>query len=299
MMKDILSRIPSMGFGEILSKQITGVKSLLTIILLVNNFIFSQNCEWMNFTSSIYVTSLVNDTDNLWIGTYGGLIKLDKNTEELSFFNKANSKLPGNSISSLALDTSQNIWLGTRYNGVGKLAENKCSIYNTQNSGLPSDQWNTKIKIDNKGNIWIGSFKYLAKFDGTNWTAYETGDPISSSTNINDIYFDQKGNTWIGASWGLGKFVNDSLIENFGGFDKKEVKAILSDTANSLWVGTLNDGLFKYDGISWTVYDTTTSEIPSNNIYTMKFDNQGNLWLGTNKGFVKGNVIFYKFNITY
>ena len=266
------------------------IKFYLKIILIVfiNYPFYSQSPEWLNYTTGDRVFDILDNEQFLWIGTRGGLFKLNKNTEEITCYNRANLGIPDNHILSLAVDSANDIWVGSEYYGIGKIIGNECTVYNSENSGLPFDQWNYKIKIDNKGNIWIGSLKYLSIFNGTNWKTYETGNPLSSFTVINDIYFDREGNTWIGASWGLGKFVNDSLIENFEGFNK-EIRAIRSDTSNSLWIGTLNDGLFKYDGINWTKYDTTNSQIPSNIIYDMEFDKVGNLWITSNKGLIKFN----------
>jgi ligand-binding sensor domain-containing protein len=50
-------------------------------------------------------------------------------------------------------------------------------IYNTSNSGLPSDYVNA-IAIDRQGNKWIAtSDGWIAKFDGVNWTVYNSGLP--------------------------------------------------------------------------------------------------------------------------
>ncbi len=274
------------------------IKFYLKIILIsfiIDYPFYSQNPEWINYTTGDRVFDILDNGEYLWLGTRGGLYKLNKSTEDITCINRANAGIPDNHILSLAIDSANNLWMGSEYYGIGKLVGSKCTVFNTENSGLPIDQWNTKIKIDNKGKIWIGSLRYLSIFDGSNWKTYKTGSPVSSYTAINDIFFDKIGNTWIGASWGLGKFINDSLIENFEGFNK-EIRVIRSDTANSLWLGTLNGGLFKYDGISWATYDTTNSQIPSNIIYDMEFDKTGSLWIASNKGLIKfdgSNWIIY------
>ena len=52
-------------------------------------------------------------------------------------------------------------------------------VYNTSNSGLPSDTVNA-IAIDGNGNKWIGTYdRGLAKFDGTNWTVYDTSNSVA------------------------------------------------------------------------------------------------------------------------
>ena len=44
------------------------------------------------------VNSVVVEGDNIWAGTNGGLVKLNKTTGESTFYNKANSGLPDNRV---------------------------------------------------------------------------------------------------------------------------------------------------------------------------------------------------------
>jgi sugar lactone lactonase YvrE len=43
-------------------------------------------------------------------------------------------------------------------------------------------------------------------------------------------------------------------------------------------------GLVKFDGESWTVCDTTNSELPHNYVRSLAADSQGNIWIGTIAG---------------
>jgi len=246
----------------------------------------AQNPEWLNYTSPERIYALVDDGDKLWIGTEGGLAKLDKTTGEFSFYNRANANLPDNHIRSLALDSSGYLWIGTRYSGIGRFDGNHCKVFNTENSGLPLDQWNTAISIAPDGKILIGSLGFLSVYDGTTWKSYETGSPISSYIAIHDIVFDSKGTAWIGASWGLGKLSSDSLIQGYAGIHN-EIFSIAISKNDTLWIGTNGSGLVKFNGQSYTVYDTSNSGIPGNIVFDMKFDSHGNLWLATEKGVAK------------
>jgi ligand-binding sensor domain-containing protein len=67
----------------------------------------------------------------------------------------------------------------------------------------------------------------IAKFDGINWTVYNT----SNSGLPND---------WV---W-----------------------AIAIDLEGNKWIGTLGGGLAKFDGINWTVYNTSNSGLPYNDV---------------------------------
>ncbi len=40
-------------------------------------------------------------------------------------------------------------------------------------------------------------------------------------------------------------------------------------------------GLAKFDGVNWTVYNTSNSGLPSNYVRAIAIDGQGNKWIGT------------------
>lgn len=260
------------------------MKKLLLFLLLTTIQLYAQEDEWMNLTCGNKVFSIVNIDNIIWIGTDGGLVKLDKTTEHITFYNHANTNIPDNHIISLARDNSGNLWMGSQYSGIGKFNGTTCQTINTKNSMLPIDQHNSVIEKDNNGNLWIGSLKYISKYDGKSWKTFETGNVLSTYISINEIKFEQSGIGWIGASWGLGKLSGDTLIQKYDSFDK-EINAIQIDESNNIWIATHYDGLFKYDGKAFIQY-SITSGIPSPNIYDLKFDSDGILWIATSQGLV-------------
>lgn len=59
------------------------------------------------------------------------------------------------------------------------------------------------------------------------------------------------------------------------------VTAIAFDKAGTAWLGTLNQGLIKYDGSSTVVYDSTNSIFSKAVISDIKIDKKGNIWVGS------------------
>jgi ligand-binding sensor domain-containing protein len=58
------------------------------------------------------------------------------------------------------------------------------------------------IAIDGQGNKWIGTYGGgLAKFDGINWTVYNTANSGLPSNYVYAIAIDRQGNKWIGTGW--------------------------------------------------------------------------------------------------
>jgi ligand-binding sensor domain-containing protein len=268
-------------------------------LFLLNSTGYAQNPEWINYTAGYPLYSILCNDDNVWVGSFGGLVKLNKTTEDLSFYTRASAGIPGNHISSLALDSSKNLWIGTYYEGVGKFEGVTCTVYNTHNSSLPHDQWNTAIATDSEGRILIGSQRWLVVIDGNNWKTFEAGSPVSSNFQLLDIEFDIDGNAWLGTTNGLGRFVGDTVIQQYAGI-RNEIRCLALDRNDTLWIGTAFDGLWKFDGQSYVVFDTTNSGLPSNHIGDMQFDAQGTLWLATPKGLTRfdGNewIVYNKLN---
>ena len=59
------------------------------------------------------------------------------------------------------------------------------------------------------------------------------------------------------------------------------------DGVGNKWVAFGRMGLGKFDGASWTIFDTLNSTIPSNQIHDIAFDVSNNVWVTTKKGLAK------------
>ncbi len=63
------------------------------------------------------------------------------------------------------------------------------------------------------------------------------------------------------------------------------ITGIVIENSN-LWIGTLNSGLYKFNGNSWSSY-TTTDGLVNDTIRALTVDNDGNIWIGTIGGISK------------
>ena len=93
-----------------------------------------------------------------------GLVKLGADDTTLTIFNVSNSDLPGNHITSIAIDESNNKWIGTEWEGLVKFDDSDWTIYNESNSGIPSNGIKD-IVVDASGNKWIGTSCGVAVFN--------------------------------------------------------------------------------------------------------------------------------------
>jgi len=104
-------------------KTVSTLLKLATILLLFILKINAQNLNWINYTNGNIVTAIAQEGDYLWVGSAGGgLVRFNKTDQSVVYYNKANSGIPDNYISSIIIDHNGNKWLGTyclegSYNG--------------------------------------------------------------------------------------------------------------------------------------------------------------------------------------
>jgi hypothetical protein len=129
----------------------------------------------------------------------------------------------------------------------------------------------------------------LAKFDGTNWTVYNTSNSGLPHNYIYTLAIDQSNVKWIGTyGGGLAKF-NDITWTVYNtlnsGLTNNNVHYLIIDANDYKWIGMRNEGgLAKFDGTNWTVFNTTNSDLTNNWVLSLAVDAVGNKWIGTYGG---------------
>ena len=186
----------------------------------------------------------------MWRGS--GLIILYRDNSEW-IVSESNNKHQGESVKE---DDEGNIWIASN-EGLQKFNGNTLTIYNTNNSPLPTNKI-MKIAIDKKQNLFISSLPgignkgVLMRFDDTNWSTFYICDQPNYS--VSGIEIDSSNNIWLG-------IINTATIGvEFGG------------------------GLQKFDGTKWISYDIYNSDLPSNSVEDLALDNYENLWIATYGG---------------
>lgn len=152
------------------------------------------------------------------------------------------------------------------------------------------------ILKDKKGNIWFGTqAEGVCRYDGKSLTWFtEKG---LRGPAVLGIFEDSKGNLWFGNN-GAGLFRYDGkTLMNFTeemGLNNADFRAsgksglgtlarvysINEDNCGNIWVGTVDAGVWKYDGNVLTNY-TKKEGLTSNAVNTIYKDNYGELWFGT------------------
>lgn len=96
----------------------------------------------------------VDGASNLWIGTHGhGIVRYDGTG--FVTITASNSPLPSDSITALAVEQNNTLWIGTA-NGLASLDQAGWEVFDRDNSELPYNEVTT-VSVDSNGNKWIGT----------------------------------------------------------------------------------------------------------------------------------------------
>jgi subtilisin family serine protease len=149
-------------------------------------------------------------------------------------------------------------------------------------NGLPNDTVNT-IAIDGNGNKWFGTSGGVGRFDGINWTTYKHSNSGLPSDAVNSIAVESGGVLWFGTMSGVARLENSTWI-TYTNPSAGDVRAIAVDNEGAKWFGTGFSGVLRFDGTSWTQYNTSNSGLPSNLVRSIAIDGNGTKWFGTGDG---------------
>lgn len=182
------------------------------------------------------------------------------------------------SITSLALDASGRLWVGTN-KGLWRYDGSSWNIYSILD-GLPSNTI-TAIAVGPGNKVAVGTDKGIGLFTDGEWSSYGIEDQLTD-TIITSITFGENDVLYAGTVQGLVK-ISDSSITVFDTTDgllSREVLALFFDSENNLWIGGKN-GLTVYNEISWSRY-----QFGESNVFCFAEYKPGRMWIGTDKGAV-------------
>jgi ligand-binding sensor domain-containing protein len=145
-------------------------------------------------------------------------------------------------------DAQGNVWLSSG-SGLEKWDGTRWTVYETQNSGLPSNSVYDVAPEPSGDVVWIATGAGLARFDGTTWTVYDESNSQIPADETTEVEVAPNGTVWVSAFQG------------------------------STW--PYYGGLGGFDGTSWRVYTAEDSPLPHNQIWGLEVDTAGNVWVGT------------------
>ena len=279
------------------------------------NFLhYSSDFKQKNESPNNRVFALYQDSrDYLWVGTWGGLNRINKKSGEVETFrhnkNQPNS-IGDNRITSVGEDIFGNIWAGTLEQGANRFNRDTGKftkyIYSASDKRSISGNRVLTLMPRSNGNVWMGVYN-----QGVCIYNHQTDDFVPllkdnnelTDENVRSMLEDSRGNIWLGTFNGVNRYsVSEKKLKKIC-VDEKDNLPILNsgivdmveDQESNIWIGTHGGGLSKliyneetdlYEVKEFHVEDG----LPSEYIYTVIPDKWGNLWMSTMDGIVSFNI---------
>lgn len=128
---------------------------------------------------------VVDSKGQVWFAYFAELAMLDKNGNLSTEFDEPWSSIP--STRAIAVDDQGQIWLGTT-EGLFRLdSAGNWTVFNQENSGLPSD-WIDVMVLDNQGRVWVATDSGLAMIDPQNRIGQQEGIRPTWLAPLGDIF---------------------------------------------------------------------------------------------------------------
>ncbi len=255
--------------------------------------------------SSNSVISIMEDRQgNLWFGNnFGGINFLQKQNTDIAYHYGSLDHFPTR-VLSILVDSNGDTWIGTDGNGLNYFPANsknsKTFSRNPQVKNSISGNYIQHLIEDSKGDIWIATYDNglcVLKADRKTFVSVNEklrNKGVNIGSDVRNIFQDSKKQIWIASDLGL--FITDenfNLINEFpyskSQLDCEIIVEIFEDKAHNLWLGSIEGGLFLYQGNgqfkNYKNEVNNPSTICSNRICTINQAPNGDIWIGSyNRG---------------
>ncbi|MGN6177765.1 MAG: hybrid sensor histidine kinase/response regulator transcription factor [Mucilaginibacter sp.] len=233
--------------------------------------------------SSYILCLLVDSKKTLWVGTRGGMYMYQHKTDNFVKVNFLRSD--SYAVNCVAEDRQHRVWAGT---GDGLYLVNG----QTARRVLQTGSGVNAIIAGNNGNIWAGTDNGLKEIISARGTfSFHT----IGHHEITSLVLDTAQRLWVGLRHN-GIALYDAATQAFvhypsqlaPGSGSDNIRQIISGKNGKLWIAT-QDGLLVFDVdtkqfISYRHNAANAKSLNQNSLYSVFFDKQNTLWVGTYYG---------------
>ena len=221
---------------------------------------------------------LVDSRGVLWIGTDGGLARLEGGRCAPIFTGAWEAH-----VHVLLEYPAGTVWVGAN-NGLHRFQGGVERIFTTKD-GLPDDSiWG--LARGSGGALWIGTHTGgLSEYRQGRFRTYDERDGYTP-TGILAMLSDRDGGLWIGTDGaGLIRFAEGKFTsyQTRDGLSNQVIRCLYEDTEGSVWMGTAGGGVDRFKEYRVTIR-TMREGLPSDSIRSLQQDGSGDIWLGTTNG---------------
>lgn len=245
----------------------------------------------------------------IWMASFHTLSRFDSQTKEVKtliefpIIDDSREKKPSFCNGSICADKNGLIWCGFYEGEKGIFSLNPVTEDYRQHKLFPDDPLNSysdkiySLYEDRTGILWIGTWGTgLFKWDRVKnkfWSLKNDPNNINSLSHsfVNSLTYDQNGFIWFSTRNGLDKYnINTGkfqhYLQNEPLVNNTPIYACISDRAGDIWLGTINQGLIRFNpkNESYKFYfndPAETTNLSNKIIAALIQDSQGFLWIGT------------------
>lgn len=251
------------------------------------------------------VRKMYIQNDSILIGTNKGLYVLTPQQQLKQLISQGN-------ITDIFRDKRGAYWIATRSGqGAYRIEGQEITnfVHDKDNPTSISSNFVHRFCEDLQGNIWIGTFNGLNKYDTETGRFYRYSKQENqkglSYSSIWSLFCDKQGNIWAGTYFGGVNYFNpqkqvfreyQSSPKESEGLSSPIVSRITEDDKGNLWMGTEGGGVNLYNTETHTykryTFENSSNGTVQNNIKAIYYDaEQEVLWLGVHMaGLYKLNV---------
>ncbi len=203
--------------------------------------------QWTNYFDDMEISSLADCGDFIWFTTGSEVYRFTKQTGKAMHFDFGEIEFPSNyNITTIKCDINGLPWIGAEYTGTLKMTEEgRWMLLPQECVDNEFEKGTHEILISKNGTIWTSTINKLSRYQE------DAVDHFTTNGTIISLAEDIEENIWIGTA----KFLRSHY-----------------------------DGLVKYDGEHWTIYNSSSTGSKPLAFNSIIVDNNGTLWMAGYNG---------------